>query len=117
MRLRQKQETIDSLTETLESREQLKIERELVDQNQKLMEEVNKYRKREHQLNTQLSDERINKAKRSNKLENNDVMKLIMNLNTKKNNIMKDLGEPESRGRGASMSPKLRKFFNQFSIK
>lgn len=109
MTLRQKQESIDSLTEMLESRDQFKAERELLEQNNKLIEEINKYRKREIQLKAQINGDQSTKGKRGSKFETSDMAKLIMNLGIKKNNIIKDMGETETRGRLASINPNQRK--------
>lgn len=103
MTIRQKQETIDSLTEMLESRDQFKAEKELLEQNNKLTEELNKLRKRENQLKTQLNgDQQKYASKRRSKFETSELSKLIVNLDVKKNILMKDLEERDVRTRGAS---------------
>lgn len=105
MTIRQKQETIDSLTEILESRDQFKAEKELLEQNNKLTDELNKLRKREHQLKTQLNgDQQKYASKRRSKLEMSDLSKLLVNLDTKKNVLMKDLEERDVRGRVGSIN-------------
>lgn len=94
--LRQKEETIDCLSETLQSRDQFKAEKELVEQNTKLSQEIIKYRKREHALKTQLlggADPVI--TKRITNIENSDVTGLLINLDIKRNNLVRDIGDNE----------------------
>lgn len=89
----------------LESRDEYKAERELVEQNTKLTEEINKLRKREHQLKAQLSNESSKATPpqpRRSKFDTGGIAKLMMNLASKKNDIMKDLDEKSTQNGGGS---------------
>ena len=117
MTLRQKQETIDSLNEMLESRDQLKAEKELVEQNNKLLEEINRYRKREHQLKLQLNGEQQKAVQRRSKFDASEVAKLLFNLDIKKTNILKDIDGQEPRNRLTSVNADQRKLAYKNHIK
>ena len=57
------------------------------------MEEVSKYRKREIQLKTQMSDEYRQSIKRLSNVERVDLNNFLVNLDIKKNHLKKDIGE------------------------
>lgn len=117
MQLRQRQETIESLNEILESRDQYKAERELIDQNTKLTEEINRLRKREYQLKSQLNGEQQKATKRRSKVDSGELNQLIINLDTKKNNLLKDFGTQDGRTRLTSMNKSDRKYRNKNYLK
>lgn len=107
MTLRQRQETIDSLREAMESRDQFRVERELLEKNRKLNKKVSKYRKREYQLKTQLNAEKTKLVQRTK--SNNGVSELndiMLDLNMKKKELMRNVDESEPskgfNGRSAS---------------
>lgn len=87
---------MSTLTEMLESRDIYRNEKELIEQNSKLKEELMKYRKAEQMLRAQgaVGGFRGNDKKRS-VLESGELLNLINNLGVTKNNILKDLSETD----------------------
>lgn len=98
------------MSEMLQSRDQFKVERELIEKNNKLVEEINRLRKRELQLKVQLNGEQQKQnSKRGSAMDNNDVTSLLLNLDIKKNNLIKDLEEKEGGTRISNVSMTNRK--------
>lgn len=58
------------------------------------MEEISRYRKREHQLKTQLmGDSSKVSGKTTMVFDSSDVTSLLVNLDVKRNNLIKDIGD------------------------
>lgn len=82
------------MNEILQSREQFKAEKELLEKNTKLMEEINRYRKREYQLKAQLHGDHHKLSSKDIKgLDNHDVTSLLVNLDIRRNHLIKDIGD------------------------
>lgn len=86
----------------LESRDSYATEKELIEQNNKLKEELMKYRKAEQMTKSQYQKgaKRQVENRKKGALESDDLKTLMNNLGITKNNILKDLKDADSFGKG-----------------
>lgn len=108
--LKQNQETISSLQQSLEAREQFKAERELIEKNNKLAEEVSRLRKREHKLKAQLTAEEQKHALRAlTAKDSSEVNELMADLDMKKKTFMQDMEDDDGTAHLKALSQSQRK--------